>query len=352
MVFSSNITGNPFGQTSNPFGQVYPPSLQLQMSIQARIEEAEQLMQEILAWMDKAATSKHDSFQWMDSFLDGPDGQAMGIYSGTGTQVNRYTPPLGPQGNFGGPGFFNNYPGGNPPFQDPNPTPTPNPAPSPDPAPSTASGPAPTPTPAPGPTPAPSGPATAVDGGGPKELILTNSDSKAIKVGLFENTGPGMNPDINNPNNTFDLAPGQSIKLSMPDSWQGRAQKISGNADDPATWAEINFENKNGQNNIWYDISLIRGYNSAVTMKATNGGSSASTGQSILAGAPSDVLTQDAGGNTVIDATEPYTGGTKTNIVNYLNGAVGTSNAYVQNFDNGAVRTTTDNSLTVDFGAA
>jgi len=197
----------------------------------------------------------------------------------------------------------------------------------------------------------------SVNGGGPNELVLKNTDSKPMTIALFENTGPGMNPNLDDPNNRFTVQPGQTLKLSMPASWQGRAQKLSGNPTDPATWAEINYEpGKNGGNNkIWYDESLIRGYNSAVTMKPTHatddselGGSS----KSILAGAPADAVTTDAGGNKVIKDTEGFDGGTNQAAIDYFNSAVGNDKAYVRNWDNNAVRTTEDNSLTVTFGAA
>jgi hypothetical protein len=194
-----------------------------------------------------------------------------------------------------------------------------------------------------------------VNGGGPNELVLKNTDSKPMTIALFENTGPGMNPNINDPNNKFTIQPGQTLKLSMPSSWQGRAQKLGGKADDPATWAEINYEpGKDGGNNkIWYDESLIRGYNSAVTMKPTNssepgGGSD----KSIIDGAPPEAVTTDAGGNKVIKATEGYDGSVNSSSENYLNSAVGNTNGYVRHDDDGAVRTTEDNSLTVTFGAA
>jgi hypothetical protein len=224
-------------------------------------------------------------------------------------------------------------------------------------------GPAPSPT-----TPSPTTPTpgagdsgnvqtNSVNGGGPNELVLKNTDSKPMTIALFENTGPGMSPNLNDPNNRFTVQPGQTLKLAMPASWQGRAQKLSGNPTDPASWAEINYEPaKNGGNNkIWYDLSLIRGYNSAVTMKPTHatddselGGSS----KSILAGAPADAVTTDAGGNKVIKDTEGFDGGTNQAAINYFNSAVGNDKAYVRNWDNNAVRTTEDNSLTVTFGAA
>jgi hypothetical protein len=196
-----------------------------------------------------------------------------------------------------------------------------------------------------------------VDGGGPNELVLKNTDSKPMTIALFENTGPGMNPNLDDPNNKFTVQPGQTLKLSMPESWQGRAQKLSGNPTDPATWAEINFEKgqNGGKGKIWYDESLIRGYNSAVTMKPTNATDDselAGSSQSILAGAPSDATTTDAGGNKVIKDTEGFDGGINQSAIDYFNSSVGNTHAYVRNWDNGAVRTTDDNSLTVTFGAA
>lgn len=195
----------------------------------------------------------------------------------------------------------------------------------------------------------------ALNGGGPNELILKNTDSETAKIGLFENFAPGMNPNITGPAATYTLQAGESITLSVPESWQGRAQKLTGAADDPATWAELNYENKDGVHKLWYDNSLIRGYNSAVTIKPTNSDNPdevAGSGKSLLPGAPQDILTTDSGGTKVIKDVEPYTGGVNTNVENFLDDAEGTSNSYVRFDDHKAVRTSTDNSLTVTFGAA
>jgi hypothetical protein len=178
-----------------------------------------------------------------------------------------------------------------------------------------------------------------------------------MTVALFENFKEGMHPNIDNPNNRYTLQPGETIKLSMPASWQGRAQKLSGNASDPATWAEINFEpgKNDGKGKIWYDSSLIRGYNSAVTMKPTHSkdeSQTAGSSKSILAGAPADAVTTDSGGNKVIKDTEGYNGNTNSAAENYYKKTIGTDHAYVRNWDHNAVRTSEDNSLTVTFGAA
>jgi len=197
----------------------------------------------------------------------------------------------------------------------------------------------------------------SVNGGGPNELVIKNTDSKPMTIALFENTGPGMNPNIDDPNHKYTVQPGQTLKLSMPASWQGRAQKLSGKANDPASWAEINYEP--GQNGapakIWYDLSLIRGYNSAVTMRptdSTDNSEVAGTEKSIIDGAPPDAITTDAGGNKVIKDTEGYDGSVQQAAVDYFNSAVGNTIAYVRHDDDKAVRTTQSNSLTVTFGSA
>jgi len=208
-------------------------------------------------------------------------------------------------------------------------------------------------TPTPGGAATPTGGSTAttgaVNGGGPKQLLLKNNDTKPMKVGLFENTGPGMNPEIDNPQHVYTIQPGQQVSLSMPSSWQGRAQKLTGNASDPATWAELNFENKNGVDKTWYDESLIRGYNGALTISDGNGGNVAGTNKTILNGAPAGAVKTDSGGNKVIDATEGYNGQVNTAAEGYFNQAVGPQNAYVRHDDNGAVRTSDSNTLKVDF---
>lgn len=319
---------------------------------------------------DPTATAGNSGFS--DPGNAGNAGSADDSSAGNaGGAANYGSPSPGPApGNpyYGGYGHYHQYspqpsPSASPSASYPSPTPaayppggsptaTPSPGgytPSASPSGSPSASPSGTPSGSPSASPSASG-AIAVDGGGPKQLVLKNNNSSAIQVGLFENTGPGMNPDIDNPNNVYTIQPGQQVTLSMPDSWQGRAQKLTGNGSDPATWAELNFEDKNGVNKTWYDESLIRGYNGALTISPTNGdGGTAGSSTPILSGAPSSTLTKDSNGNTVINATEPYSGGVNQDVVDYEDQSVGNTNAYVRNFDNGAVRTSDDNSLTVNF---
>jgi hypothetical protein len=206
-------------------------------------------------------------------------------------------------------------------------------------------------------TQTPSGTAS-VDGGGPNETVLKNSTGKPMKVAFFKNLGPGLQPNLGGkPDAEFEIPAGQSLKVSMPESWQGRVQKWSGKTSDPASWAEINYEPKstNGdKNKIWFNVSLIQGYNSAMTITPTHGGASAGSNKSIIGNAPQGITAMDASGNPVILQSQPYTQGGSTNagVTDYLYSQYGNSASYVLPDDHGAVRTSEDNSLTIDFGPA
>ena len=59
-------------------------------------------------------------------------------------------------------------------------------------------------------------------------------------------------------------------------------------------------------------------------------------------GAPDQFKTRDAGGYNVLQATQPYTGGTNYDLVAYYRGEVSTGNAYILPDDHASTHGTKD----------
>ena len=170
-----------------------------------------------------------------------------------------------------------------------------------------------------------------------------------MQVAFFRNLASGEHPNFNGPDATFTIGARQSMQVAMPEDWQGRVQKYSGNTQDNSNWAEINFEKSTKK--IWFDESDIPGRNSSIKITAPDG-AVAGSDKSILSSAPAGIVTQDSSGQSVIKAPQWFDGKTNQDAVNFLDGALGTQNAYVLPDDNNAVRVSSANSLTVDFGNA
>lgn len=232
--------------------------------------------------------------------------------------------------------------------------------PAPPPPPSAAPPDAATPSPAAAPTvttqPAPVASATgadgtsaAVDGGGPRSLDLVNATDKALPVAFFRNLAPGEHPSFNGPEAQFKIPPHSSLNVSMPEDWQGRVQKWSGNTQDPSNWAEINFEKSSHK--VWFDESEILGRNSSMTIEAADGASGGSA-KSILDKADPDLKAVDAAGNEVIKPPQWFDGKTNQQAVDFLDKELGNKNVYVLPDDNNAVRTSNADSLKITFGEA
>ena len=195
----------------------------------------------------------------------------------------------------------------------------------------------------------PVGGSAAVNGGGPNSLNLVNNTDKAMPVAFFRNLAPGEHPSFDGPEAKFEIPPHSSLNVSMPEDWQGRVQKWSGNTQDPSNWAEINFEK--ATHKIWFDESDIPGRNSSMTIEAPDGAKGGSD-KSVLGNAPDDVKTTDSAGNQVIKPPQWFDGKTNQQSVDFLNKALGNTNAYVLPDDNNAVRTSNANSLKISFGEA
>jgi hypothetical protein len=189
----------------------------------------------------------------------------------------------------------------------------------------------------------------SVDGGGPNKLHLVNKTDKPMTVAFFRNLARGEHPNFDGAEAQFTLQPHQSKDVSMPADWQGRVQKYSGSTQDPSNWAEINFEKSTHK--IWYDESDILGRNSSLKISSPDG-QVAGADKSILGQAPDSLKKVDSSGQTVLKSPQWFDGKTNQGAVDFLDKALGNTNAYVLPPDDDAVRTTNANSLTVEFGDA
>lgn len=188
----------------------------------------------------------------------------------------------------------------------------------------------------------------SVDGGGPNSLLVRNRSDQPIEVAMFRNLAPGMHPNFEGPNAQFTIPANGELRISVPDDWQGRLQKYSGSTQDPSNWAELNFEASTGK--IWFNESDIPGRNSSMLITAPDGAVAGSS-KSVLENAPASVVTVDSSGQKVIKPPQWFTGVTDHGAVNYLNDALGNTNAYVLPDDHLAVRVSEADTLTIDIGA-
>jgi hypothetical protein len=189
----------------------------------------------------------------------------------------------------------------------------------------------------------------SVDGGGPNSVLVRNRSDQPIQVAMFRNLAPGMHPNFEGPNAQFTIPANGELRISVPDDWQGRLQKYSGSTQDPSNWAELNFEGSTGK--IWFNESDIPGRNSSMLITAPDGAVAGST-KSVLGDAPPGVVAVDSSGQKVIKPPQWFTGVTDQGAVDYLNQALGNTNAYVLPDDHLAVRVSEADTLTIDIGTA
>ncbi|KAI8637679.1 thaumatin, partial [Parasitella parasitica] len=144
-----------------------------------------------------------------------------------------------------------------------------------------------------------------------KSITVKNNCGNVITVGVLTN---GVSASL--PEQSFDLTPSASNSFSQSDSWGGRVwarYHCSGSAGkdtskcgvpgatDPATLAEFFFKGAGGKD--YYDISLVDGYNMAMSIApsggATPNGYTCGTPQCALSDCPKEFAVTDATGNVV-----------------------------------------------------
>ena len=216
---------------------------------------------------------------------------------------------------------------------------------------------------------------TAVlDGGGSYTHHLVNNSKEPMDIAYFKNLGEGPRPGFDGSSLTVHLEPGQSADVSIPDNWQGRAQKFSGKMDDPATWAEFNNEPADASKGrteakTWFDVSKITGANASLTMKTGDGVTAGADGTGSLVEAAkklpnaANILTKDKAGNDVIRPAQGFDGKTNKDVVDFLTkyepqksqDVGGTANGKYDNYilpnNDSATRTTNKSKeMTLTFG--
>ncbi|CAF1173830.1 unnamed protein product [Didymodactylos carnosus] len=177
-------------------------------------------------------------------------------------------------------------------------------------------------------------------------IKIKNSGSGPIKVGLFKNLGD-FQPSFD-AEKIIDIGPGASSEhVQLAEGWEGRAQKLSGKPEDPATWLEFHFNA--WQDMTFADISLIRGYNGAAKISSEDGTANRGFSQDLYGDAPEKYKMKDSNGTPVLAATEPYTGGRNDELVAYYRSKVENGQAWMDNTDKHADRGTVNKQLNFEF---
>jgi hypothetical protein len=144
-----------------------------------------------------------------------------------------------------------------------------------------------------------------------KAITCKNNCNQVVTVGVLTNGVSAGSPE-----QSFDLTPGASNSFSKPDSWGGRVwgrYQCSGSsgkdtmhcgvpgAPNPASLAEFFFKGTGGKD--YYDISLVDGYNMAMSIIPSGGASpngySCGSPQCEISSCPAEFAVTDATGNVV-----------------------------------------------------
>lgn len=156
-------------------------------------------------------------------------------------------------------------------------------------------------------------------------INVINRGSKSIRVGFFKNIDP-YQPSFQ-PERTINLPLGTLQVAQL-----GHVHKLTGAPSDPATWAEIHFDTS-FMGMTFFDVSLIRGFNGAMVFSSQDGSLKTDFTTNLYSGAPNQFKTRDTGGYYVLQPTQPYTGGTNYDLVQYYREKVSTGNAYILSDD-------------------
>jgi len=178
---------------------------------------------------------------------------------------------------------------------------------------------------------------------GANVLTLINRGVAAATIGVFENEASDL-PSFN-AEQTAVLAPSATQVVNVAEGWAGRVQKLTGSQSDPATWGEVTF---NGYENLMYfDVSYIRGNNGPVVLSDAEG-NVAGTAEDLRGEAPGALHTTDSSGHDVLDATEPFSGGSNGALISFYR-SHSDGNGYVINSDSQYVRSSNTNAVVAEF---
>ncbi|CAF3612941.1 unnamed protein product [Rotaria sp. Silwood1] len=173
---------------------------------------------------------------------------------------------------------------------------------------------------------------------------IINRSAKPAKIGFFKNRGP-YQPSFD-AEKVIEVGPHESQSVILENGWEGRIQKLSGAANDPATWAEIHFNA--WQNMTFADISLIRGYNGSMVFTSSDGTLHTGIANDLWAEAPAKFKIKDSYGNDVLVPTEPYTGGRNDELIAYYRRKVTKGNGYLIPDDHASSHGTHDANINLE----
>jgi hypothetical protein len=174
-------------------------------------------------------------------------------------------------------------------------------------------------------------------------ITVRNKRITPQRAAVFENPQPSV-PSFD-PITTLNLVSGEAQTVVVHAAVEGRVQRYSAPAHEPATWGEL--RDNGWQNETWVDVSYIRGNDGPMVISSLDGSMPiAGTAEDLIAACSGGVVSNSAGVR-VLDATEPYSGGVNDALVACYR-AHGNGNGYVRNFDNDAVRATPNHHIVVD----
>ncbi|KAI1079028.1 hypothetical protein F5B20DRAFT_591029 [Whalleya microplaca] len=167
------------------------------------------------------------------------------------------------------------------------------------------------------------------DNGG-KGVLLQNADSQTRSFYVYWNSCDLV------PLSYIAVPPNQTAFIALPDLFQGRivrgtdAVNLDGKAHLLGTWLEFTLD-KTGKG--YADVSLIRGCDGAVTVKALDG-TNASTGfqKWLFDNVPADALETKPSGSQAIKATEGAASVIVSAPRDYLAGQLGYGQAYIDDY--------------------
>ncbi|CAF4640284.1 unnamed protein product, partial [Rotaria sp. Silwood2] len=175
-------------------------------------------------------------------------------------------------------------------------------------------------------------------------INVINRSPKTIRIGFFKNRGP-YQPSFD-AEKIVEVQPHGNQSVILEHGWEGRIQKLSGAANDPATWAEIHFNA--WQNMTFADISLIRGYNGSMVFTSSDGTLRTGMTGDLWTDAPNKFKIKDSQGNDVVAPTEPYTGERNDELVAYYRRKVTEGNGYLIPDDHGSSHGTGDTHINLE----
>lgn len=160
-------------------------------------------------------------------------------------------------------------------------------------------------------------------------ISLTNESGQQVTYYFYNNLWNGdgtAGANFDQPNDPPTVvAAGATTFVPLPTTFKGRVQR--GNTI-PATWVEFQISATDGYGHG--DVSLEQGCDGAATITPAGGGPSGGFTHDVVAGAPAAaVVTKPDGTMALASTMGNWEGGPNQAAIQYLQTAVGQSNAYI-----------------------